>query len=102
MITTNSQIKVTKRVHPSYIETKTMNKKMGLVNARHVRHFEGKYQYIFESNKGKISMIELMNAFYAETNQIWEIYCLEGDLFEDIERFPTRREAKKRIMELLQ
>ena len=31
----------------------------------------------------------------------YEIYCLEGDLFDDIERFKTRHEAKERIDSLL-
>jgi hypothetical protein len=31
----------------------------------------------------------------------WTIMCIEGELFEDEERFSTWREAKRRIMELL-
>jgi len=61
----------------------------------------GKYQHIFFSEKGKISLIQLKNFRY-EGDLFWEIYCLEGNLFEDTERFDTKAEAVKRIGELLE
>jgi len=61
-----------------------------------IPQYFGKYQYIYSSKKGKISLIFLKKYY-----NCWEIYCLEGDIFEDCERFPTKKEAEKRIKELL-
>lgn len=49
------------------------------------------------SELGEISML---NPCYATFNS-YEIYCIEGDLFEDIERYKTIEEAEDRINELL-
>ena len=35
------------------------------------------------------------------TMDCYEIYCISGDLFDDIERYETLGEAEARIMELL-
>jgi len=53
----------------------------------------GDTQWIFSSNKGKISMIELKEV-YGKDENLWEIYCLEGDLFEDPKRYDTKKEAE--------
>ena len=50
----------------------------------------GEYQYIYSTTKGKISLIELPN-YFRDGITLFEIYCLEGELFEDIERFKSRR-----------
>jgi len=52
----------------------------------------GKYQYIYTSDKGVISLIKLIN-YFRDGKDLWEIYCLEGKLFEDVERFDTKKEA---------
>lgn len=52
----------------------------------------GKYQYIYTSGKGKISLIKLIN-YFRDGKDLWEIYCLEGELFDDVERFDTKKEA---------
>jgi hypothetical protein len=31
----------------------------------------------------------------------YEIYCIEGELFDDVERFSTLEEAENRVIELL-
>lgn len=51
----------------------------------------------YETEKGIISLVY---PCYATLNQ-YEIYCIEGDLFEDIERFDSLEEAEARIKELL-
>lgn len=56
-----------------------------------------KGQYHLYSDKGMISLIEPA----MHTMNMWEIYSLDGDLFEDIERFETELEAEKRCEELL-
>ena len=35
------------------------------------------------------------------TMNLYEIFCIEGDLFEDIERYDTLEEVEERINELL-
>ena len=60
----------------------------------------GKYQYIYSSSKGKISLIELPN-YWGDGKDLWEIYTLKGNLFDDVERFDTKKSAEKRIKELL-
>lgn len=60
----------------------------------------GKYQYIYRDTKGTISLIELPN-YFRDGKTLWEIYCLKGQLFEDVERFNSKEEAEERIKELL-
>ena len=60
----------------------------------------GKYQWIFSSEKGKISLVELPN-YFRDGKTLWEIYSLEGNLFEDIDRFDSFEEAEKKCKELL-
>ncbi len=52
----------------------------------------------YETSKGKISMLTPCKA----TMDMFEIYCLEGDLFEDIERFSGLEDVEARISELLE
>jgi hypothetical protein len=49
----------------------------------------------FSNERGTISLIKLRNCLYEEAP--YEIYCLEGELFEDIERFSTIIGAIDRI-----
>lgn len=60
----------------------------------------GKYQFICTSKKGKISLIHIMTGM--SKKKLWEIYSLEGKLFECVERFETKKEAMIRIEELLE
>jgi len=90
-------IKVIKLVHRGYTEFERANEK-GIK----LRQLFGKFQYIFSSEKGKISMVQLKNYFYSEGTDFWEIYCLEGKLFDDVERFDTKKGAEKRVRSLLE
>ena len=58
------------------------------------------YQYLIESPKGIISLVSFRKDLYPSGH--WEIYCLSGDLFEDVIRFKTKKEAMQKVMELLQ
>ena len=60
----------------------------------------GKNQSKYRSKKGVTSLITVPS-LYRRGEIDWEIYCLEGDLFEDKELYPTKIEAEKRIQELL-
>ena len=53
--------------------------------------------YRFESDKGTISLI---HPCYATMNQ-YEIYCIKGNLFDDVERFSSLEEATKVIEKYL-
>lgn len=88
-------MKTRKLIHPVYSEWKRMKKK-GIS----IREMIGKYQYIFSSKKGEISLIELKD--YLPSHKIlWEIYCIKGNLFEDTKRFKTKEDAVKEIKKLL-
>jgi len=51
----------------------------------------------YKTNKGIISLVHPCEV----TMGMYEIYSIEGDLFEDIERFDTLKEAEDRINEVL-
>ena len=54
--------------------------------------------YKFSSKKGVIScLLPCVHTF-----NLFEIYCLEGRLFDDIERYNNIEEVNKRVEELLQ
>lgn len=53
----------------------------------------GKWQYLFSSKKGKISCVQFTD-YFLDGKDFWEIYCLEGDLFDGTPRFDTLKEAR--------
>ena len=62
----------------------------------------GKYQYTWEErdkNGETIKKISLI--FLNEYYHCWEIYCLKGKLFNDVERFDTKVEAEEQIKKYL-
>jgi hypothetical protein len=83
------------RIHKGYAEWEEAKEK-GI----DIPQLFGKYQHIFYSEKGKISLIQLKD-YFLKGKDFWEIYCLEGNLFEDTERFDTKEEAVERVTELL-
>jgi hypothetical protein len=84
---------IQKKVHSGFKEFERI-KHLG------VKQCFGKYQYILSSKKGEISLIELKD-YFNDNEDLWEIYSLKGNLFEDIERFKTKKQAIKRAGELL-
>lgn len=52
---------------------------------------------VYTTDLGSISMIPPSYV----SNHSYEIYCLEGDLFDDIERFKTLEAAEERVNNLL-
>ena len=99
-------MKVEKKEHSGYTD------QMRIPQATHgpssLPSVFGQYQYIYSGIarkgkihvRGKISLVEL--PMYADMGGPWEIYSLKGDLFEDVERFPTKPEAENRIKELIE
>jgi len=53
----------------------------------------GDSQYIYTSDKGEISLINLTD-HYGAGEHMWEIYCLKGNLFDDVRRFESKEEAE--------
>jgi len=91
-------MKVERRVHTIWIEGAH-----NLLGHKLV----GKWQYIYTTDKGQISLVQLYGYPMGIKNEkeqwesfMWEIYCLKGDLFNDVERFLTKKEAVARIKEL--
>ena len=60
----------------------------------------GKWQYKFTSSKGTVSLVKLLD-LYQIGEHVYEIYCLEGELFSDVRRFFKREDAIKEIIKLL-
>jgi hypothetical protein len=96
-------IKVTKKVHQSWIIAKDLmkNEDVPLKFKELIKCHMGKYQYLFKSRKGAISLISLVDLPMKEKT-IWEIYEISHNkLFTDCERFSSKKEAEERIRELL-
>jgi hypothetical protein len=55
-----------------------------------------RWRHVYSSKKGDIRLAEFITP-----EHFWKIYCLEGELFEGVEYFKTKKEAEKRIKELL-
>jgi hypothetical protein len=101
-------MKITKKIHKGWEEwLRFVNKKDQVVQDflqkyPHKAGYFGKWQYIYESEKGMISLIKLLNYDFMTGKDVWEIYELSANkLFEDVKRFRTKKEAEKRIRELL-
>lgn len=92
-------MKVEKRIHKGWKEMKEAKDRDPLITD--LLDLFGKYQYIYSSDKGKISLV-LLRDYHMDGKDLWEIYCLRGGLFEDVMKFNTKKEAEERIRELLE
>lgn len=97
-------MKVTKREHRIYKEYQAIPAKFQSTLPKLV----GQWQYLYESDDGKkeISLVELFGHIFTDINDrttpMWEIMSLEGELFDDVERYKTKELAEVRIKELLE
>lgn len=102
-------IKVEKIVHKGWSE----NTKLGSeINRLFPQHFQshpmgyfGKWQYVFTSDKGIISMVKFLD-YRRIGEHLYEIYCLQEKseakkALPDIRRFFKREDAIKSIREIL-
>lgn len=89
-------MKTKKIVHRAYKEFKDAEK----MEKIKIPQIVGKYQYIFSNSKGEISLIKQIRT-YNNMRSFWEIYCLKENLFEDTERFSTKKKAVEKIKEYL-
>ena len=73
----------------------------------HPMGYFGKWQYLYTSAKGTISLIQLFD-YYRIGEHIIEIYCMDKEgstpaknKLSDVERFNNRKDAVNRIIEIL-
>ncbi len=90
-----------KMIHDGWKEWENMPKdlknKFTLFNKK---GWAGKYQYIYFSPKGLISLVYLQTGI---NKWFWEILELSNNnLFEDTERFKLKKDAKIKIKEFLE
>jgi glycerol-3-phosphate cytidylyltransferase-like family protein len=94
------KIKITKKIHPMWEEFQRLKKKSEFKSV-YKNSIEGKWQHIYSTKKARISLVELKD-YWMDGKDLWEIYQLDGhNLFPDVERFDTKKEAVERIKELL-
>jgi hypothetical protein len=105
----NSKIKCVERIHNGFTEWKRANEEMSkkvphVVGEPWLEQQFGHTQWLFSSEKGEISMIHV-RAILLSGSRDWkgqdpfcfEIHCQRGDLFEDVIRFRTRKEALRAV-----
>jgi len=90
--TLKEKIEVKRKVHNIYSEW--------IGSGKMFRQLVGKWQFIYSSPKGKISCVKFLD-YFCDGKDFWEIYSLDGDLFEDVERFDSKKEAEKQIKKYL-
>jgi hypothetical protein len=90
------EVKVTKRKRPVYLNW------FGIKD-RHTSSgpIIGKWEYNIESSKGKISIVEFPD-YFKDGRPLWKIYCLEGQLFENVEKFDSYDKAESAVKKYLQ
>ena len=86
-------MEIKRRMHNGYKEFKEANKQGIKIN-----QYFGAYQYLYSLDGCEISLVRLKDPF--RNVWFWEIYCLQGDLFEGSERFATKGKAEIRIKEI--
>ena len=92
-------ITVESSLDPCWVEMQAMKKHFP---RRTINLRTGKYRYLYSSKKGTISLLfESRRMMLDHRERFWEIFCLQGKLFEGPERFATRSDAEKRIEKLL-
>ena len=90
-------MKVKRREHNGYTEYKKAVETLPDYKLPFKCYF-GQFQYIYTDKKREISLVKLWDMFGKKW--FWEIYCLKGKLFDDVIRFPTKKEGVKRIVEI--
>lgn len=94
-------MKVKRRIHNGWEAWQNIPKEIKERFTFMKKCFFGKYQYIYSNEDVEISLVYLEVGFMKQ-EMMWEIFQLRGKtLFEDVERFRTKKEAVIRIKELL-
>lgn len=97
------KIRVTKRIHPVWAEWIIAKEKHPEIPTFQNPSIIGKFQYIYESETKRISLVELPNYFHDGIDW-WEAmeWNDKGDLTHEEMRFLSKNEAEKEIMKLLE
>jgi hypothetical protein len=95
-----------KRIHPGWREQKKikkfykdLKKKTGFIPS----NIFGKWQYLYHSEKGDISLIKINITTFNKRKPyrgVWEMWSNEK-IFQDVIRFETKKQAEKKIKEYL-
>lgn len=107
-----AKIKVTRLIHKGWKEWQSIQKERRKTMMFGLEGWFGKYQYVYSSPKGKISLIKIRMGGLTKEEMFWgwEIYTLETNqntqleeikLFDGVETFATKQDAIKRIKQLL-
>jgi len=90
-------MKVTRRIHSGY---KEMENALKIKPNLGIEPIFEKYQYLYTEGKNTISLVQFTKRMYGKN--CWEIYQVKGkdQLFEDVERYPSKEKAENRIKEL--
>lgn len=89
-------MKVERRIHKGWQEYQDNPKLQEIMR----KCMFGKWQYMCSSEKGDISLVQLPD-YYMNDGYDWEIWSHET-LFEDVQRFKTKKEAMEKIKEYLE
>jgi hypothetical protein len=91
-------INITKTIHPLWTDWLKYKDNLNMSQRMRESPLAGKWHYIYESQKGIISLIVLLD-YFRDGVDWWEIH---GNPIEDVERFLSKEEAEVRIKELLE
>lgn len=94
-----ASIRVSEREHPGFTEYRKAKDRGSWPNS--VPVIFGETQWFYESPKGIIDLVLLPN-YLRDGHDRWEIMCQKGNLFDDVEAYPTKEEAEARVRELLE
>ena len=96
-LNTKSKMKIDKITHRGFVEFLKAK-----ASGNEITQIFGEFQYIFETRKGRISLVELKDGLM-DDSWYWEIMELsKKNLFEDVEKFQSKELAEIRIKELLE
>lgn len=96
-------MKVERRIHSGWEEWQRIPEKTKkTLSSLSNKGWCGKYQYICTSDdeSKRISLVHI-DVGLSPHRWVWEIYCLRGAMFEDVERFKTKKQAMIMIRGLL-
>jgi hypothetical protein len=107
-------VKRSSRVYPGWLEWQRLispkdskekkDRTQGFAALLKLRNCEGpfgKYQYLYKSKKGEISLLKLKD-YNFDGEDIWEIYAYENmALFPETKRFSSKKKAEEEIIRIL-
>ena len=92
----------TRRIHQMWKEVRSMKPAIRMKLKILKASAANKYQYLFRSPNGMISMITVPSySFTTHKADCKEIMCMKGNFFSDVYRFDTEKEARMVIWKYL-